>query len=65
MANYVIKKTSQVPGHETTYWQEQFSTWTIATDNRTVYTSKAKVDAALAMVPTAGNISGVTTAIQL
>ena len=65
MANYHIKLTTNLPGAETTYWQEDYQNWTIDDTNCTVYNSKAKVDAAILLLPTEGFASGITTAVKL
>ena len=66
MANYYIKITTDLQGSETMYWQEDYQNWTIDAANRTEYTSKAKADTALGILPKDGiSASGITTAIKI
>tara|TARA_B100001094_G_scaffold80862_1_gene77068 strand:- start:309 stop:515 length:207 start_codon:yes stop_codon:yes gene_type:complete len=67
MANYVIQKNQDIAGMTTSWYQEDFVTWTVDTNSRTVYTSKAKVDAAFAAVPPGGGFSqvGIVTTIKI
>ena len=67
MANYVIQKNTNIPGIATSWYQEDFVSWTLDTNLRTVYTSKAKVDAALELVPPGGGqtIVGIVTSIKI
>ena len=67
MANYVIQKNTPMAGMTTSWYQKDFVTWTLDTNLRTVYNSKAKVDAALATVPPGGGFSvvGIVTAIKI
>ena len=67
MANYVIQKNTTIPGMTTSWYQEEFVTWTIDTNLRTVYNSKAKVDTALGLVPPGGGLSivGIVTSIKI
>ena len=66
MANYYIKLTTKLPGSETLYWKEDSDNWTSYSADRTVYTSKAKADAGLGLLPKEGmTLSGITTAIKI
>ncbi len=66
MATYHIKVTTNLPGAETMYWQEEHQNWTIDSSNCTIYTSKAKVDTGISLLPEEGfAASGITTAVKL
>ena len=66
MANYYIKLTTNLPGSETLYWKEDSSNWTIQSSDRTVYTSKAKADTGLSLLPNEGmTLCGITTSIKI
>ena len=66
MANYYIKLTTKLPGSETLYWKEESDNWTSYSADRTVYTSKAKADTGLSLLPKEGmTLSGITTSVKI